>query len=785
MFDLSLEIRRALPRIREAGGVGSIGLNLFVSAGGNRPTASVVRAISQPAARQSRSAGAFCRQLQIHPQTIHPQTLNPNQMNHTTPKPQKYSARTTHGIVPIRCRPVMLMCSLVAMFLLAAHYSSLLAAPKTEVIVETGDPAPDKDGTFNLGLGGDTTAVLNNCGWAAFRGSLVGTTLGREGGEFLADGTTRTQVARTGDPAPGGLSADFFRFFSNVPALNDGGQILFEGRSDLNNQIAYCIFRSNPLTRLFDGLGQAAPGGNGTVFLGSPTHEWPAFNDKGLAAFVAHLTNTQGGSNDDSAIYRTSTPGKLTQIAREGQPLPEGNGTFGEMIYGVSIVLPAMNATGQVAFVDRSGISVVGIYRGDGKTPIKIARIGDPLPGGGTLSSFSSGTTPDINDPGEVVFAAVDNSVSVYGIFKWSGGTLTKIARHGDTIPNSSDTLLGTAPNARINKAGQVAFVSNVSHTNPNASYFAIFRGDGNAANTKLIAAERESIPVGRSGIFSALNNSTFCINASGQIAFTAGLTVDTTNEQGIYLFDGSQILQVARTNDTFVWPDGKSGKINALQLSGTGANTTAAPLEQRSGLNNAGQVVFGLTTTLADNTVRYGIAIWSPTLKLLCASSRKSQGGKNFDVDLPLTGKLGVECRSGGAQGNFTLVLRFTNKLTSVGSAIVTTGVGSVYGSPTINGNTMTVNLTGVGNAQKMIVTINNVADASRTLAKATVPMGILLGDVDGNKTVNSTDVNAVSAKVGTNASLTTFRDDVNVSGSIDQTDVSITQNQLGRFIP
>ena len=702
-------------------------------------------------------------------------------------KPQNCFPRETYAPDRIRCHPLVLMCSLIAVLAIGSQLSSLLAAPVTEVIVEAGDKAPDGDGTFDLGLSG-TVGVLNNCGWAAFHGSLVNTTLGREDGEFLADGSARTQVARTGDPAPGGPATDVFNFFSNVPALNDGGQILFEGTSVLINQRANCLFRSNPLTRLFDGLGQAAPGGNGTVFLGSPTHEWPAFNNKGLAAFVARLTNTHGGSNDDSAIYRTSTPGKLTQIAREGQPLPEGNGTFGEMIYGVSIVLPAMNATGQVAFVDRSGLSVVGIYRGDGKTPIKIARIGDPLPGGGTLSWFSSGTTPDINDPGEVVFAAVDNSVNVYGIFKWSGGTLTKIARHGDTIPNSSDTLLGTAPNARINKAGQVAFVSNVSQTNPNASYFAIFRGDGNAANTKLIAAERESIPVGRSGIFSALNNSTFCFNASGQIAFTAGLTVDTTNEQGIYLFDGSQILQVARTNDTFVWPDGKSGKINALQLSGTVANnTTAAPLEQRSGLNDAGQVVFGLTTTFSDNTQRRGIVIWSPTLKLLCASSRKIHDtNKTFDFALPLTGNLGVECRSGGAGGNFTLVLRFTDKLNSTGNVSVTTGLGSVSGTPTIKGNTMTVNLAGVANAQKIVVTLTNVTDKyGRTLAKATVPMGILLGDVDGNKTVNNTDVNNVTGKVGATAGLTNFRDDVDTSGSINQTDVNITQGQVGTFIP
>ena len=74
------------------------------------------------------------------------------------------------------------------------------------------------------------------------------------------------------------------------------------------------------------------------------------------------------------------------------------------MIYAGGIFPPAMNEAGQVAFVDRYGIQIVGVYRGDGKTPIKIARIGDPLPGGGTLSWFSSGTTPDINDPGRSCF---------------------------------------------------------------------------------------------------------------------------------------------------------------------------------------------------------------------------------------------------------------------------------------------------------------------------------------------------------------------------------------------
>ena len=129
-------------------------------------------------------------------------------------------------------------------------------------------------------------AALNNCGWAAFLGSLSGTTIcARAYGEFLADGTTRTQVARTNDPAPGGLSADFFHSFSNVPALSDGGQVLFEADSRLNNQTAYCLFRSNPLTRLFDGLGQPAPGGNGTVFLAFTHARMACIQPKGRRGF--------------------------------------------------------------------------------------------------------------------------------------------------------------------------------------------------------------------------------------------------------------------------------------------------------------------------------------------------------------------------------------------------------------------------------------------------------------------------------------------------------------------
>jgi len=668
----------------------------------------------------------------------------------------------------------------------------LLAAPATEVIVKTGDPAPDGDGTFDMTFAGDTIAALNNCGWAGFTASIKSTmTLGRGAGLFLGNGTALKQVARTNDPAPGGKLLNF----GDLPALNDAGQLLFISNTVVNSRVVD-LFRSEPnraITRLFT-HDQPAPGGNGTVSI-ADANQPPAFNQAGKAAFVARLANTSGGSSDDSAIYSTSTGGQLTQIVREGQNVPGGNGKFGQLSFA-ELTHVVLNKSGQVVFyADLTGTiggssDNSGVYRGNGNTLTKIARAGDGVLGGGTLLNFCCDTSPDPNDSGEVVFRSFNNYAGFgkFAILKGSGGPLAEIARIGDAIPGDNDTFNTFNGYNRINNPGQVAFIARIASNPPSGFGSGIFRGSGTVASRITVARDGQATP-DRAGIFSNFLGSPFCLNNAGQIAFLAGLDIDTSNntpveEQGIYFFDGSKLLKVARQNDPFL-----GSTITGLALDGTSQTPSggtpgggvASP--ERSGLNEAGQVAFGFA--LADN--RRGIAIWSPSLKLLCASSRKIHGtNKTFDFELPLSGKLGVECRSGGAQGDFTLVLQFTNKLSSVGITSVTTGMGSVSGTPTINGNTMTVNLTGVANAQKVVVTVNNVTDPyGRTLAKAAVPIGILLGDVDGNKTVDNKDVNAVSGKVGASVSQTTFRDDVNVTGKIDQTDVNITQGQVGMSIP
>jgi hypothetical protein len=75
--------------------------------------------------------------------------------------------------------------------------------------------------------------------------------------------------------------------------------------------------------------------------------------------------------------------------------------------------------------------------------------------------------------------------------------------------------------------------------------------------------------------------------------------------------------------------------------------------------------------------------------LQLVSAVSRKShKAAGKFDINLPLNGTPGVECRDGG--GSYSFVFSFTTNVVS-GNANVTSGTGTV-GTPTFSGMTMTV---------------------------------------------------------------------------------------------
>jgi hypothetical protein len=164
-------------------------------------------------------------------------------------------------------------------------------------------------------------------------------------------------------------------------------------------------------------------------------------------------------------------------------------------------------------------------------------------------------------------------------------------------------------------------------------------------------------------------------------------------------------------------------------------------------------------------------------------AFSRKTHGGAGtFDVPLPLTGNVGIECRSGGATNDYQMIVNFATSVT-VGSASVTSGTGSVS-SVSVSGPQVTVNLTGVTNVQRITVTLMNVNDGTNT-GDIPISMGVLVGDVNGNAAVNSSDVSLTKSQVGQPVSGSNFREDVNVNGTISSTDVALVKSDVGTALP
>jgi uncharacterized MnhB-related membrane protein len=96
---------------------------------------------------------------------------------------------------------------------------------------------------------------------------------------------------------------------------------------------------------------------------------------------------------------------------------------------------------------------------------------------------------------------------------------------------------------------------------------------------------------------------------------------------------------------------------------------------------------------------------------------SRKTHGAAgNFDVDLPLSGPPGIECRSGGATNDYTIVLIFAAEVT-------------------VNGN-------GMVNASDVALTKSQIGQpVNQTNFRA---------DVSAGGSINATDVSIVKANLG-----------------------------------
>jgi len=166
-------------------------------------------------------------------------------------------------------------------------------------------------------------------------------------------------------------------------------------------------------------------------------------------------------------------------------------------------------------------------------------------------------------------------------------------------------------------------------------------------------------------------------------------------------------------------------------------------------------------------------------TLTLLSAASRLTHGtAGTFDVNMPLSGVSGVECRSATT---YNAVFTFDAPVTS-GEVSVLSGTATV-GAVTFSGNSMTAQLTGVTSAE--IVTLHTQNINGDGQPHGDVPFGFLTADADASRLVDKSDRTLVQGQLNQPVTSANFREDLNADGRIKNSDLNLVKTNKNHSIP
>jgi PKD repeat protein len=322
----------------------------------------------------------------------------------------------------------------------------------------------------------------------------------------------------------------------------------------------------------------------------------------------------------------------------------------------------------------------------------------------------------------------------------WQGKTLTQIQgvttiviTPGVVIEDSSDGV-----DAQTTGDGVYTVQGNLSCSAAPVAALAANPTSGNAPLTVSFDASTSNIPAGGCGTVAS------------------------------YIFDFGDGQQVTRDVATF----GAAAAMVSHTYTTQGTKQARVRITSTSGLTSGNVAQQNITVNAAGPPVVSSVV------------SRKTHGGGgDFDIVLPQPpAARAVECRSGGANNDYTLVFTFLNNVASVSSASITAGAGSVNGAFTgPNSNQYTVNLTGVTSGQSTTVTLNNVSDSTGATGAVPAIIGVLVGDTTNDAVTNSTDISQTKSKSGASVDTSNFRNDVTVDGNLNSTDISLVKSKSG----
>jgi len=241
-------------------------------------------------------------------------------------------------------------------------------------IVAVGQEAPTSTGGTFTDLANPT---VNNQGVFAFIGRLAG----REG-IFTVTGGRTAPVLLSGQASPDGGAFEFF--LDGSPALNDHGQMAFVASTTIGHTQGVYVFVDGQPVPIVTTLEDSPLGGRFTEF-GSVV-----LTNAGTVGFIGRA----GDSKIPEALYVT---GRASLVALA---------VAGEDVAGSALTKfanAAINDREDVVFQLSLPIVPQAIYVATRAGTRPLLQTGDPAPGGGLFTAFS---TPTLNDAGEVAFVA-------------------------------------------------------------------------------------------------------------------------------------------------------------------------------------------------------------------------------------------------------------------------------------------------------------------------------------------------------------------------------------------